>query len=330
MSKLYRVHELAVLLSLSVSLAACAFEEDPDIGRSGAKVVLENGRNLNGRNLNGRNLNGRNLNGSELGTVIPWVSLDQVTLRGRGRGAGVWKKRHRGLQVRHASLTDTVFRGRARGRDVSGLDFVGAEFSAQSDLGKTVRLRVVDIEPGEDPGEPWRYQIEYQETDRHWYPICLDLDTMEELPAIPINGWWEHETGDKQYDASRFTFACPKIGTIGKCIEIGYRPWETVEGTSLEPFHTTCARAVRADYCGTGVSHTTDGKLINIYDDGLGIELDTEDWTLEAEWDQDGARCFVEGNPDVSDLPCYDERKSADCGDKAHFETGTLLMTEMP
>ena len=75
--------------------------------------------------------------------------------------------------------------------------------------------------------------------------------------------------------------------------------------------------------------HTADGAVINIYD-GLGIQLDTEDWRIEAEWDADGARCFSTNNRSLDHLSCFRSRATSACGKLSHFDTGTLLMSEKP
>jgi hypothetical protein len=182
------------------------------------------------------------------------------------------------------------------------------------------------------PEDPWRYSVEYLDTDSEWYPICLDGAVAQ--PAIAIDGWWNPAEGEpggggKVNDASKFTFACPVVGAIGKCIEIGYQPWAEEGGVSLDAHHRGCVRALRADYCGDGVPHTTDGAVINIYD-GLGIQLDTEDWRIEAEWDADGARCFSTNNRSLDHLSCFRSRATSACGKLSHFDTGTLLMSEKP
>src|SRR5262249_49095120 len=117
---------------------------------------------------------------------------------------------------------------------------------------------------------------------------------------------------------------------IGKCVLLGYKPWKSVDGTSLEPYHQTCVRLLRADFCGDGMAYTIDGRLLNLYD-RLNIQRDTEPWNFEAEWDTDGARCMTdEHRTNGSPIPCFADKNTLGCGLRSHFQTGTLLMSEIP
>ena len=62
---------------------------------------------------------------------------------------------------------------------------------------------------------------------------------------------------------------------------------------SLDELHQSCVRAVRADYCGNGVSHTRNGTPIDVYD-VLGIQNPDNIGgnTVEADWRSDGAYCI--------------------------------------
>src|SRR5262249_33873713 len=125
-----------------------------------------------------------------------------------------------------------------------------------------------------------------------WLPICPSL-----APAIPVTGRWNYDQGvpgggSKTPDPSFITWGCLR-SAIGKCVLLGYKPWKSVDGTSLEPYHQTCVRLLRADFCGDGMAYTIDGRLLNLYD-RLNIQRDTEPWNFEAEWDTDGARCMTD------------------------------------
>jgi uncharacterized protein YjbI with pentapeptide repeats len=312
---LSRHEPLAVLCLLA--LAACVLEDE--VGSRGAAIVLENGRDLNGRDLNGRDLNGRDLNGSSLGSTLLWTSLEGVQL-----GGSI-------LEETWLEGTELVGRN-GNGSIFRGAGFEQSEFAAVSDAGHEVRLRLRHVDAPDAGDDRWRYWVEYRETDQQWYPLCLD-DADEAASAIALDGWWNPEAGvtgggAKNDDPLKMTFAC-QGGTLGKCVDLGYEPWSEIEAVSLDPHHQACVRAVRADYCGDGVAHTTDGKLINIYD-GIGIQPDTEDWLIEAEWDGAGARCFSQNNRALSHLSCFKERATSNCGNTAHFASGTLVMTEIP
>ena len=68
---------------------------------------------------------------------------------------------------------------------------------------------------------------------------------------------------------------------VGKCADLGFAP----------DLMDACVRAIRADYCGDGTSHTVDGAVINIYD-ATGMVTDDADWTIEAMWTAAGASCI--------------------------------------
>lgn len=178
-----------------------------------------------------------------------------------------------------------------------------------------------------------RYRVKYWDVQKqNWLPLCRRPDGTE-VSAIPVAGRWDYRQGvlgggSKLDDPSTFTFAC-EGSAITKCIHLGYKPWATVNGTSLAGHHQTCTRLIRADFCGDGTSYTVDGQWVNLYD-GVGLQQDTEEWYLEAEWDGAGARCFSPHNRYHSHVPCYLERTQSACGQLSHFSTGTLLMSESP
>ena len=62
----------------------------------------------------------------------------------------------------------------------------------------------------------------------------------------------------------------------------------------------------------------------------LGIQQDAENWVFEAEWDQNGARCFYGLNRTHSQLPCFDTRVQLLCGQQLSFNRGVLMRNETP
>jgi len=303
--------------------AGCTVEEldDEDLATTASESAIPNGHNLNGHNLNGHNLNGHNLNGeSLLGDVVEWVSA-----------FGGWQGVHLLLDVKLDGSQVTarrLFGGKLRGTQLEG-----AHFLAKSDAGWPLVLRIADVTPPAAGDTTWRYAVEYLELDGTWVPTCLDPD-LAEIPAIPVDGYWNLDSGSpgdggKVTAGNKFLFACEQVGAIGKCIDAGYRPWAAVGGSSLGPYHESCVRLLRADFCGNSVSHTVDGALVNLYDP-LGIQLDTESWSPEAEWDRHGARCISPDapTPGLSDTPCFDDLVDDDCA--TGFHPGSLLVSERP
>ena len=96
------------------------------------------------------------------------------------------------------------------------------------------------------------------------------------------------------------------LGAIGKCMLWPFpNPGKlsapdclppTPEGylpTDTDRFNT-CIRAVRADYCGQGVSYTKDKTVIDLYEvANAATHVPRPAFLLEANWDQNGAICIL-------------------------------------
>lgn len=90
------------------------------------------------------------------------------------------------------------------------------------------------------------------------------------------------------------------LGAVGKCL-LWPRPKDAAgkevvgwipTSTSNQREFNACVRAVRADYCGNGVTHTVDGTPIELY----GIHeshTGTLPYVLEATWNDLGAVCLL-------------------------------------
>jgi hypothetical protein len=143
--------------------------------------------------------------------------------------------------------------------------------------------------------------------------------------AVTIAGTWD-ATASYSPSTTQFTFAC-RFKSIAKCVELGYKTWQ---GDSNEL--ASCVRLLRADYCGTGVSYTVDGTLLNLYDKS-GVQTDTEAWDIEAEWAPGGARCITNAGytrfaqQSHAYPPCLSAMQSPTCGT---FRVGTYLIDELP
>lgn len=310
---------LSLVCALSLITVACGPTlDDPAPQVAIRQAALTQG---NGSNLNGSNLNGSNLNGTDLASTLASVSLVSVQVNGYSI-------------LDHAELQGTVFHGWKGSSYWSGTLFYGAEFNGTMGDGRQVKLRVDAVTPGTAPhADVWTYRVSYFEpANQLWWPICKD--DQGAIDAIPVSGRWDLRQGvagggAKIADSTAFTFGCVGRSAIAKCVMAGYKPWASANGVSLDRHHQACVRLIRADFCGDGKSHTTNGQWVNLYD-GVGVQQDTEHWVPEAEWDEHGARCFYPLNRSHEAVPCYDQRQDLGCGASAHFSTGTLLINETP
>jgi len=274
-------------------------------------------------NLGGRDLNGTALNDTVLdGHHIVLVSLNDVSVRGRVEDAWIDGSQ---LEATHGM----------------GKNIVGAVFSGKLDNGDRIPVRVEAVETGTDKWnkDVYRYAVSYG-TKKEAKPLCGLDASGEPVKAIALQGRWNYGTGKKggDYvaDDDAFTFACEGY-VLAKCVEMGYKPWtpalkcvraKACVRTTLSDLHEACTRALRADYCGDGVSHTVNGTPINAYD-AFSVRVDTLPWAFEAEWGPDGASCVIRDRI-AQPLPaCAAKLASDDCGDPDDFHTGTLLMTEV-
>jgi hypothetical protein len=290
-----------LLLSNAPACLMTADDEFPDEGLGELESRVNNIAHLNIAHLNIAHLNIAHLNGASLNGV----RLDGSQLTGFD----------------------------PNGQPLAGTDFVGVEMEGELAGGGTRLMRIdaatVLPEPNSDV---WAYAISFAETDGSRSPVC----ETDGVLAIPLAGTWNEVSGVSgggswTPSTTSFTLAC-RGGALAKCVEWGYPPWETWEtvgGTriSLRDHHQACTRMVRADYCGDGHSHTTNGRLINIYD-GAGVQADTETWPMEAEWTPDGASCVSAYARDALGITCSTVPATLECGDPSHFGAGTREMTE--
>ncbi|WP_375742928.1 ADYC domain-containing protein [Corallococcus interemptor] len=314
-----RTLQRVVAACLAAVAVGCGTEssepEAPSLRMQVAEVVSPNGRNLNGRNLNGRNLNN-----SELGGMLVSVAYAGATAAS-------------GNPLTNVRLQGSVFVGLDGPNPVTGMGFNGARFVGNLGDGSAVLLRVDGITQGSGvDSDLWSYQVSYQGSDGGWRAVCQDASGGA-LSAIAVAGRWNYLQGvagggAKIDDTAAFTFAC-EGAAIAKCMHFGYKPWATVNGQSLAGHHQACTRMVRADFCGDGASHTTDGQWVNLYD-GVGVQADTESWSVEAEWNEAGARCFTSETRAHEPVTCAGFNPIPDCGSTSHFQSGTRLISESP
>ena len=274
---------------VSAVMLAGACESEEAFGTAGdvtMREVEDNGLRLNGLRLNGLRLNGLRLNGLRLNGdagTSDYVEIKKLEVKNASKTIDSWLT---GSELFVATKKDGTFSG-------LGLDRTRIELEIKGDgRGKhTKELKVVGYEllaPGSDVA---LYDIEVKDGG-DWVPLCEDGS-----PVILLGEVWNPETGDRigSYDDA-VTFAC-RGAALAKCVEFGYRPWASAGGVSLRDHHQACTRMVRADYCGDGVAHTTNGTPIHVLDQ-LGVQ-NVEvgaSYAVEAEWGPDGATCLNGGN----------------------------------
>jgi hypothetical protein len=271
---------------------ACATPDDPQLGET-----IQHSTSLNGVSLNGVSLNGVSLNG---------VSLNGTSLSGVALAAGS-----------------------TSGPPLSGTKFVGSTWNATAYDGTAVKLRIDSALAGSAPNpDLWFYGMSYQ-TTAGWQPLCGLDSANQPILAVSVAGVWAQTASDAAHYAastSQFTLAC-RGKTIAKCVELGYKPYKGYTSQLA-----SCVRLLRGDFCGDGLSYTTDGNAVNLYDN-VGVQADTQAWSPEAEWTPDGARC-VNSNNDArfqlvlaKDPKCLKKSETATCG--ATFGAGAVLIDEL-
>ena len=143
------------------------------------------------------------------------------------------------------------------------------------------------------------------------------------IPAIAVSETWDFKNGNSQFEPMRFTFSCINAA-VGSCLIWGYKRWgrqveclnpddaSTCNYRELLYVHQACMRMIRADYCGIGTSLTRGGASLDVYDAfGLRPRTGIADFSLEAEWQGDGAHCihltrFKKADPQQSPMDATD------------------------
>jgi hypothetical protein len=269
--------------SMSLVIGGCSSSSAP-MGDPGAACMpnleatvrtqglVSNGTNLNGTDLNGTDLNGTNLNGTNLnGTNLNGTNLNGVQLNGTNLN---------GTNLNGVNLRGTLLQGiRDDGRIVSGADVVGANLTGVLSNAHTIELTVTGFAAEGD--------LAYYVLEAAGQPICPAGGRGLFVPGVWDSAGGRHDTmaiGGHEFSVS---YSCTE-GAIGKCVVWGYDPSKV--GPDL---HQSCTRMVRADYCGTGVSFTKDGTLIDVFDTRGVQQPTTGDASLafEAAWTTSGAAC---------------------------------------
>ncbi|MCA9636852.1 MAG: hypothetical protein KC420_12565, partial [Myxococcales bacterium] len=186
------------------------------------------------------------------------------------------------------------------------------------------RVKITSVTPSPQNPDVLFYGVDLKEGVGAWSSLCTDAQG-NDTDAILIGNLWDPASAARVGDGVQgaVTFAC-RGAALAKCVEWGYRPWGEAGGASLEDFHQTCTRLVRADYCGDGISHTVDGTGIHVLDE-IGVQdLDPDvTFVIEAEWGPSGALCLNAANTRIADVQIECELPA--CG--APFESGGIIQS---
>ena len=295
-----------------------------------------------------RDLNGVDLTpGALAGRQILGISLDDVTLpssKENKKKDKKDKKDKKTAEVDNVDLNGSQFSGTLGKKKLKGEDFVGARFTANLDDGSTLELRIEAIEkhPDSTLNNLLLHTVSYATENGDGYLCGLD-DDGKPVAAVALRGRWDLTQGTATggswiADNDSFTFGCVDAA-LGKCVAMGYMPWQKAyfcsmdkatdcEETTLASHHQACTRMLRADYCGDGTSYTVDNVELNVYD-SMGLQVDTDEWSLEAEWDANGAICATAQRIETSQPTCWAKLYDSTCGSPEYLNEGfTLLVSE--
>ncbi|HKE17307.1 MAG TPA: ADYC domain-containing protein [Kofleriaceae bacterium] len=90
-------------------------------------------------------------------------------------------------------------------------------------------------------------------------------DPCNGVSAVPFLGTFSR-TGVHEGTSDRVSFACVDDGDAEKCVSWGYKPGTDPNDRNTWRAHQACTREARADYCGTGNTHTREKTTIALAD----------------------------------------------------------------
>jgi hypothetical protein len=188
------------------------------------------------------------------------------------------------------------------GTEFSGADFIRSLWTVEiEETGTKEVMEVIQFLP--DPSAA-RYTFIATATsqgvsDTKVYTCPKDDDTGEFAVVIFGDLDVDPEKGTHFERPKTMYFGCA-AAAVGKSAVWGYSPWATDDET-----HQTASRAVRADYCGDGVTYTQSGTALQL-SDVFGINsFSNPNADTEAMWGPGGAICIkVPRLVDVSDVAC--------------------------
>jgi hypothetical protein len=269
----------------ALCLAACTTEREPERYVGEQPIMTQQGTEMDGLLHLGTQLQDKFIRGFRFaGATLNGAPLVNLRLE-----KGELVAERNGVTLRNTALVNARLFAEAYNKSAHPLQTVDVEYQISG---------IVAEDAINDPthtGNTFLYTL-LQNVDNtgSWQPAC-PVDGSGRRVAIPLADIF-NERGTRMPSVQWFTFGCT-TAVIGKCYRLGYRPWVTGYG-NLSIMHWTCTRVLRADYCGDGVPHTQNGKLINAWDvlsppgPILAQGPTPPDMTFEAAFDQNGALCL--------------------------------------
>jgi hypothetical protein len=301
---------------VAASCVACDPEDAfVEAAPAGPREAQANGWMLNGWMLNGWMLNGWMLNSGVLSNPNNQADNIQIVDMKLGNYAPtteVWIEDSR------------LVMANAQAVEFADAALVGATIQynvAESGNAKKKYVKITSAAPVQVGSDVWAYDMDVRVGNKGaWAPLCIDGNG-QRVKVLVLGDVWDPATGARldQFTGAA-TFAC-RGGALAKCVEMGYRPWASA---TLHAYHQACARMIRADYCGDGVSHTVTGTTIHVLD-AIGVQNADPNvsYAVEAEWGPNGAVCLNPANTRLPNQTIGCSRPA--CG--AAFASGGLIQS---
>ncbi len=242
-----------------------------------------NGSVLNSKLFNSKLFNSKLFNGTALGAAVTRVNgartaavelggaaltniqlINGSLLSGFDSGAGATKI--------GAQLTNTVFK----------VDFDPLATGS----GEQLTFKITSVVQSAVQSDVYFHTVEQLNADDEFETLCRD-GAGAPTQAIALPGTWDPDTAIRQGAAGKFTWGC-RGASLAKAVEWGYRPWASAQ---MNDAHQAAMRMIRADYCGVGVTYTSNGNAIDV-SDKWDIQVSDTTWPVEAKWGPNGAVCL--------------------------------------
>ena len=313
------------LATLGLGLGVTPACDDPDFEDVGAEIGLRGGEGQGGTTFNTNiivtsalpafDTQGGNLDGVELVSVVVFDSGVPVTVDADS------------LRVNQGTIEGEIYGG----TQIEGVDFLDSVWTFDVD-GTTVTMTLADIETGftaglHDPNDelyilmldPDRLVYTFQYGQSPNVVNTCAYDSIAGARAVLYGDIYvNHQNGDITDRDNTIYFGCIS-GAVGKSALHGYAPDNpSTQSVTVEEFELA-VRAIRADYCGRGVSYTNVGNPLT-YDDRYGINDHTQaGFVTEALWETGvGATC-VNRIRSTGQIPFL----GVNCGDRTIYSCGS-------